>query len=100
MRMRVCVDECLRPFAGPLARIGPNLLVTNDYEVVRRICAVRSRYVRDEWFVASRFDPPNDHVASTIDERRHSELRAKLSVGVGLLMYGNCGKRSGLTWGV
>lgn len=69
--------------AGSLVRIGPNLLVTSDYEVIRRMCGARSRYVRNEWFVASRFDPPNDHVGSTIDEKRHSELRAKLSIGVG-----------------
>ena len=67
---------------GSLARIGPNQLVTNDYELIRRMCGARSRYVRDDSFVASRFDPPNDHVGSTINEKKHSDLRAKLSVGV------------------
>lgn len=56
-------------------------MVTDDYELIRRMCGARSRYVRDFSYVSARFDPPNDHVGSTINEKKHSELRAILSIG-------------------
>jgi hypothetical protein len=68
--------------SGSLARIGPNLLVTNDYEVVRRMNGVRSRYNKDIWYAGVRFDPPNDHLVSMTNEKKHLELRAKMSAGV------------------
>jgi hypothetical protein len=43
-------------FAGSIVRIGPNLLLTSDEDFVWRMSAVRTPYVRDEWFKAIRFD--------------------------------------------
>jgi hypothetical protein len=42
--------------AGSIVRIGPNLLLTSDEDFMWRMSAVRTPYVRDEWFKAIRFD--------------------------------------------
>ena len=45
-----------RYFAGSIVRIGPNLLLTSNEDFVWRMSAIRTPYVRDEWFKAIRFD--------------------------------------------
>ncbi|ORY67306.1 cytochrome P450 [Pseudomassariella vexata] len=66
---------------GSLARIGPNELVTDDPEVLRRMMAVRSAYMRGPWYNAMRFDPTRDNLLSMRDESAHTKLRAKIAAG-------------------
>ncbi|KAB2573396.1 Pisatin demethylase [Lasiodiplodia theobromae] len=66
---------------GPVARIGPNNLVTDDPEFVRRILAARSHYTRGPWFDSIKIDP---HVSNIVSERhpgRHNHLRYQMSAG-------------------
>jgi hypothetical protein len=42
----------------------------------------RSTYSRAEWYDAMKFDPRINNTISEIDEKKHSELRYKLSHGV------------------
>lgn len=71
-------------FKGSLARIGPNMLVTDDPVLMRRMNTVRSHYRRSNWYVGLRFDPNRDNVLSQEDEDKHFELRSKMAVGVSL----------------
>ena len=64
---------------GPLARIGPNLLVTSDPELFRRMNAPRSPYRRSPWFKALRFTPGSDSILSETHEERHDLLRKRLA---------------------
>ncbi|KAF2467480.1 cytochrome P450 [Lindgomyces ingoldianus] len=66
---------------GSLARIGPNELVTDDPEVLRRMMAVRSAYTRGPWYNAMRFDPGRDNLFSMRDEVAHTKLRNKMAAG-------------------
>ncbi|KAF2008622.1 cytochrome P450 [Aaosphaeria arxii CBS 175.79] len=66
---------------GSLARIGPNELVTDDPEVLRRMMAVRSAYTRGPWYNAMRFDPGRDNLFSMRDEVAHTKLRNKMGAG-------------------
>ena len=68
--------------AGPLARIGPDTLVTSDPDLLRRILGVRTKYRRSDWYYAMRFDPAKDNVLSMRDDDLHNELRAKMAAGV------------------
>lgn len=68
--------------SGPLARIAPNLLVTNDVDLLRHMNAVRSPYKRADWYDGMKLDPKVNNVASERDEARHTSLRAKMSSGV------------------
>ncbi|PKS11176.1 hypothetical protein jhhlp_002937 [Lomentospora prolificans] len=66
---------------GPLARIGPDTLVTCDPDLLRRMLGVRTNYRRSDWYVAMRLDPSRDNVLSQRDDTRHNELRAKMAAG-------------------
>lgn len=83
-------------------RIGPNELVTDDPEVLRKMMAVRSRYTRGpceedlaihngfycslhiSGYSAMRFDPTRDNLLSMQDEDAHAKLRGKMAAGVRL----------------
>lgn len=67
---------------GNLTRIGPNDLVTDDPEIIRRISAVRSPYTRSDWYNATAFSHKLDHVFCERNEERHIDLRNKLVPGV------------------
>ncbi|KAL0769401.1 hypothetical protein CaCOL14_008709 [Colletotrichum acutatum] len=66
---------------GPVVRIGPNDLVTNDSEILRRMWAVRSPYRKGAFYEAVRFDPTRDNLISMRDDHEHNELRAKMAIG-------------------
>lgn len=69
---------------GSFARIGPNLLVTDDVAFLRRMSAPRSLYTRGEWYDGVKLDPDVNNVISERNEQRHAEIRAKLANGVGI----------------
>jgi hypothetical protein len=68
--------------AGSIARIGPNLLVTDDADLLRHMSAPRSRWARGDWYDGMKLDPRVNNVFSERDEKRHAELRAKMIAGV------------------
>lgn len=67
---------------GPLARIAPNDLVTNDPEIIRRMGAARSPYSKSQWYAATAISHQIDHIFSETNERRHTERRAMMVAGV------------------
>jgi hypothetical protein len=69
---------------GPLARIGPNILVTNDAELLRHMSGARSTYSRAAWYDGMRLDPRVNNVISERNDKRHNALRAKMASGVSL----------------
>lgn len=66
---------------GPLARIGPNHLVTSDPELIHRMNAPRSTYHRGQWSTAKRFKPGSDNLLSERQEEGNEELRKKMAAG-------------------
>ncbi|KAF7541948.1 hypothetical protein G7054_g352 [Neopestalotiopsis clavispora] len=68
---------------GHLARIGPNDLVTDDPEVIRRMSAARSPYGRSDWYQPLRMNPHEDSLFSMQDTAAHDKLKAQLSFGYG-----------------
>jgi hypothetical protein len=69
---------------GPLARIGPNDLITSSPELLWRINGVRSTYTKGGWYNGSRIQPGRDNVFSGIDEDHHTKRRAQLAPAVSL----------------
>ena len=63
-------------------RVAPNVLITCDVELMRRIAAARSRYQRNDWYMAFRFNPNRDSVVSVRDGDAHAQLKLKLAPGV------------------
>jgi cytochrome P450 len=66
---------------GSLARIGPNDLLTSDPELIRRMNAPRSPYRRAGFYRTFRFQPRKDNILSLTSEKKHEELRKKMSAG-------------------
>ncbi|KAE9370992.1 cytochrome P450 [Stipitochalara longipes BDJ] len=66
---------------GPLVRIGPNLLVTNDADLLRLMSGARSTYSRAAWYDGMRLDPRVNNVISERNDKRHNALRAKMASG-------------------
>ncbi|KAL3468474.1 cytochrome P450 [Aspergillus heterothallicus] len=79
-RMHLDIAEACRRY-GHLVRIGPNDLVTDDPEIIRKMSAVRSPYTRSDWYNATAFSHKLNHVFCERDEQRHIELRNKLIPG-------------------
>lgn len=67
---------------GPLARIAPNVLLTSDVNLMRRMAAARSKYQRNDWYMAFRFNPERDSITSLRDAEAHAQLKMKLAPGV------------------
>jgi hypothetical protein len=70
--------------AGSLVRIGPNILITSNPDVLFKISGARSGYRRSSQYFATRLKPGMNHVLAEMDETRHLELKTKLAVGVSL----------------
>ncbi|KAI8216517.1 hypothetical protein K4K54_012135 [Colletotrichum sp. SAR 10_86] len=66
---------------GNLARVGPNDLIMEDPELVKRVLGARSTYRRADWYDAVRFHPKKNNVLSMRDEDEHAKLRAKMAAG-------------------
>ncbi|CAF3594379.1 unnamed protein product [Fusarium graminearum] len=65
---------------GWMVRIAPNSLMTSDATLWRRICAVRSPYVRADWYKGMRLEPDKD-VIRTYSNDKHTEMRSKMATG-------------------
>nr|POE74395.1 cytochrome p450 monooxygenase [Quercus suber] len=63
---------------GDFARIGPNLLITSNPDMLRHMAAPRSTWTRSHWYSFFRFESETNNVFSTRDEKEHSYLRSKL----------------------
>jgi hypothetical protein len=68
---------------GPIARVGPNDLVTSSPELLAHMNAVRSPYTRAAWYNSAwRVEPGRDHIFSEINEDRHRKRRQQMAAGV------------------
>ncbi|KAI0517101.1 cytochrome P450 [Xylaria bambusicola] len=68
---------------GPLARIGPNELLSTDPDVLRKMSAVRSLYTKGVFYETGRITPEDDNVVSLRNEEAHRALRAKMGTAYG-----------------
>ncbi|GKT88940.1 cytochrome P450 [Colletotrichum tofieldiae] len=66
---------------GPLVRIGPNDLVTDDPDIIRRMNGARSTYGRSSWYDSVKLNPYEDSMFSLRDVAAHDKLKAKCAGG-------------------
>ncbi|KAF2760576.1 cytochrome P450 [Pseudovirgaria hyperparasitica] len=64
---------------GPLARIGPDHLLTSDPATIQRMSGARSPYRKSYWYGAMKFKPRSENLLSERDEARHEALRRKMA---------------------
>ncbi|KAI1487754.1 BcABA1, cytochrome P450 monooxygenase [Biscogniauxia mediterranea] len=68
---------------GPLVRVGPNEISSDDPEIIRHMSAARSTWARDPWYLAARFDPYHDNVFTMLDAGVHDRFKAKIAGAYG-----------------
>ncbi|KAK4167943.1 cytochrome P450 [Cladorrhinum sp. PSN259] len=66
---------------GRIARIAPNMLVTDDPDLMKRMLNVRTGYQRSSYYTALQVDPGVDHILSAVDDTTHAKLRSKMAAG-------------------
>jgi len=66
---------------GSLARVGPNELLTDDPETLRRISNAKSSYPRSTWYDGARFHPSLNTMFTTVDPVEHDKIKAKVAYG-------------------
>ncbi|KAJ9611407.1 hypothetical protein H2200_004591 [Cladophialophora chaetospira] len=66
---------------GPLARIAPNKVVTNDPVIWAHMSAPRSRFTKGTWYDPTSIDPNHKNTLSQRDDKLHNVLRAKMNRG-------------------
>lgn len=64
---------------GPLARVGPNELITDDPDLLRKLGAARGRYGKDKWYISSRFNPYQETLGTVLDNNAHDRIRAQVT---------------------
>lgn len=62
---------------GPLVRIGPNDILTDDPEIIKKISSARCSYRRGDWYLAARFNPYHDNMFTILDPKAHAEARER-----------------------
>lgn len=62
---------------GPLVRIGPNDLLTDDPDIIRRLSATKSQYRRSSWYDPNRLDPYDHSMFSLRDNAAHDRLKGR-----------------------
>ena len=68
---------------GPIARIGPNDLITTSLELLTHINGTSNRYTKTRWwYILGRFQPGTDTIFSELDEDIHTKRRAQMAGGV------------------
>ncbi|CAN9257994.1 unnamed protein product [Alternaria alternata] len=62
---------------GPLVRIGPNEVLTDDPNVLRTVSSTRSNCARSDWYHAGRFNPYRDNLFTILDPEAHKKAKAR-----------------------
>ena len=60
---------------GPLARVGPNELFTDDPDIIRKINTTKSRYRKGDWYDGSRFNPYRRSIFEQTDIAQHDRSK-------------------------
>lgn len=62
---------------GPLVRVGPNELVSDDPDVMRMINGTNSTWHRDPFYITGKFNPYHDDLFSLLDPLEHKRAKSR-----------------------
>lgn len=71
------VHRELHKTRGPLVRVGPNEIVTDDPDVMRRINSTSSTWHRDPFYITGKFNPYHDDLFSLLDPQDHKAAKSR-----------------------
>jgi hypothetical protein len=93
-RVHFAQEEALKTYGSP-CRLAPDLLITDDADVVRQVSGPRSGWTRSRWYDTNAFDARQSTVFTTRDEKVHAELRVK---EIGAVRLGEFHRAHRLKW--
>lgn len=62
---------------GPLVRVGPNELVSDDAAVMRMVNGTNSTWHRDPFYITGKFNPYHDDLFSLLDPQEHKRAKSR-----------------------
>lgn len=62
---------------GPLIRIGPNEVLTDDPEIIKKISSTHSSYKRGTWYLTGRFNPYHDNLFTILEPDAHKKAKTR-----------------------
>jgi len=66
---------------GSVVRIGPNDLITNNADLVRRMSSARGSYLRSSWYSTQEVDTRVHSVISDINTKSHDRFKSYMALG-------------------
>ncbi|KAI0449061.1 cytochrome P450 [Xylaria acuta] len=83
-RADVQYAETQERYGGPLVRVGPDMLMTDDDGIMRQINSVRAGYKRSSWYHSFRVNPYEENMISTTDDAFHTFIKSSTNGGYSL----------------
>ncbi|KAK7715154.1 hypothetical protein SLS64_003851 [Diaporthe eres] len=83
-RADIQYEETQERYGGPLVRVAPDMLMTDDAGVVRQINSVRAGYRRSSWYHSFRVNPYEENMISTTDDAFHTLVKSSTNGGYSL----------------
>ncbi|KAI1205010.1 cytochrome P450 [Annulohypoxylon truncatum] len=66
---------------GSLIRLGPNVLLSDDPEVIKSLSSAKSKYKKSTWYLGSRFNPYHPTMFITLDPVAHDKTKSQVWPG-------------------
>lgn len=64
---------------GSLVRVGPNEVLVDDPDLIRKVSSTKNTYTKGNWYHGGKFNPYHDPMFQIRDPVQHDRLKAKLS---------------------
>ncbi|KAF9773462.1 hypothetical protein IL306_008703 [Fusarium sp. DS 682] len=64
---------------GPLVRVGPNEVLVDDPDLVRKVSSTRNTYTKGNWYHGGKLNPYHDPMIQITDPVKHDLVKARLS---------------------
>jgi hypothetical protein len=71
------VHRDLHKNRGPLVRVGPNELISDDPDVMKRINGTSSTWHRDPFYITGKFNPYHENLFSLLDPQEHKQAKSR-----------------------
>lgn len=62
---------------GPLVRVAPNMIVTNDVSVLKKISGTDETWFRDPYYKTGKFNPYHENLFSRLDPKEHKWAKSR-----------------------